>query len=83
MFRHQAAILSCERVTEDAHYCIVVLLQQYGLCWLTCVTENFNGLRFLIFVMKVRATSSWSACWRNDPLLLINCLRMAPWCRNM
>jgi hypothetical protein len=26
MFQHQAAILSCERVTEDAHYCMVVVV---------------------------------------------------------
>jgi len=57
------SVSSCERVTADAHYSMVVLLHQYGLCWLTCVTENFNGLRFLMFVMKVRATGSWSACW--------------------
>jgi hypothetical protein len=47
-----------ERVTKDAHYCMVVLLQQYGLCWLTFVIENFNSLRFLIFVMKVRVTGT-------------------------
>jgi hypothetical protein len=58
MFRHQAAILSCERVAEDAHYCMVALLQKYGLCWLTCVIENFNSLKFLIFAMKVWATGT-------------------------
>jgi hypothetical protein len=43
-------------------YCMMVLLQQYGLCWLTYVIENFKSW-FLIFIMEVRANGSWSACW--------------------
>jgi len=33
--------------------------------------------------MQVRAVSTGSMCWTSEPLLLLNSLRMAPWCWNM
>jgi len=34
----------------------LLLLQQCGLYLLTCVIQNFDILRLVIFMMKVRAT---------------------------
>ena len=48
----------CERAPEEAHYCMVLLLQQYGLYLLTCVVWNFNITRLFIFMTKVGATDS-------------------------
>jgi len=41
----------------------LLLLQQCGLYLLTCVIQNFDILRLVIFMMKVRATCTWSMCW--------------------
>ena len=30
-------INNCESVTEESHYCMLLLLQQYGLYWLSFV----------------------------------------------
>jgi len=29
---------------------------------------------------NLRAVSTWNMCWTYDPLLLINSLKMVPWC---
>ena len=67
--------------TEEAHYCMVLLLQDYGLVHVNFC--NFKILRLLILMMKVGATGTWSACWTYDPLFLVNPVKMAPWCWNL
>jgi len=34
-------------------------------------------------MMQVRAISTRSTCWTSEYLLLLNSLRMAPWCQTM
>jgi len=40
-----------------------------------------NILSLLIFMMELRATSASDTNWTYDYLLLINSLKMVPWCR--
>jgi len=71
----------CDCVTVEAH-CCAMLLQQYGHVLLVWVLWS-NILVILTSVMEVRANNAWIMCWIYNPLLLINCLTMTPWCRNM
>jgi len=63
---------NCEREPEEAHYCMV-LLQQYGRVFLDMYHLEFLWRRSgrLVPVAGIGL---------NDPLLLLNSLRIAPWC---
>jgi len=69
--------LSGNNITEEAQCCMLLLLQQYGLYWLTFVIWNCNILRLL---MKGRLTGTGSMRWTGDPLFLVNLVKMASWC---
>ena len=51
-----------EHITEESCYCMVVVLQQYGLFLWTFVFWNFDSIGLLILTMKVRVTATWSTC---------------------
>lgn len=44
---------------------------------------SFNILWLLTFMAEGCANCAWNNYWTYQPLLIRNCLMMAPWCRNM
>jgi hypothetical protein len=66
---NQENIKHWDGITREAHCCLVLLIQQYGLYWLTFVTWNYYILKLL---MKGRVTGTGSTWWTYSFLFLVN-----------
>jgi hypothetical protein len=55
---NQENMKNLERVMKDAHYCVVLLLQQCGLVLIKICNLEFQQFKTLILMLKLRVTGN-------------------------